>query len=44
MKKLFGLVGEYKRYAFLTPLFVIFEVILEIYIPFLMSKIIDVGI
>ena len=44
MKKLMRLVGEYKRAAFLTPLFVIFEVILEIYIPFLMSKIIDVGI
>ena len=44
MKKLMRLVGEYKTAAFLTPLFVIFEVILEIYIPFLMSKIIDVGI
>ena len=44
MKKLMRYVGEYKLAAFLTPLFVIFEVILEIYIPFLMSKIIDVGI
>lgn len=44
IKKLLPSLGEYKRHAILTPLFVIAEVILEIYIPFLMSKIIDVGI
>ena len=44
MKKLIKLIGEYKLAAILTPLSVILEVILEIYIPFLMSKIIDIGI
>lgn len=44
IKKLLPSLGEYKKYAVLTPLFVIAEVILEINIPFLMSKIIDVGI
>lgn len=44
IKKLLPSLGEYKKPAILTPLFVIVEVILEIYIPFLMSKIIDVGI
>lgn len=44
IKKLLPSLGEYKKPAILTPLFVIAEVILEIYIPFLMSKIIDVGI
>jgi ATP-binding cassette subfamily B protein len=44
IKKLLPSLGEFKKYAILTPLFVIAEVILEIYIPFLMSKIIDVGI
>ena len=36
--------GQYKKYAFLAPITVIGEVLLEIYIPFLMAKIIDVGI
>ncbi len=44
MKKLIGLIGEYKLVTILTPLTVILEVILEIYIPYLMSKIIDIGI
>lgn len=44
MKKLIKLIGEYKLATILTPLSVILEVILEIYIPFLMSKIIDIGI
>ena len=44
IKKLLPSLGEYKKPAILTPLFVIAEVIHEIYIPFLMSKIIDVGI
>ena len=44
VKKLLPSLGEFKKFAILTPLLVIVEVILEIYIPFLMSKIIDVGI
>lgn len=44
IKKLLPSLGEYKKHAVYTPLFVIIEVILEIFIPFLMAKIIDVGI
>ena len=44
IKKLFPYLDEYKKYAFLTPICVIIEVILEIFIPFLMAKIIDIGI
>lgn len=43
-KRLFSYLGQYKKYAFLAPITVIGEVLLEIYIPFLMAKIIDVGI
>ncbi|MBR5543555.1 MAG: ABC transporter ATP-binding protein [Oscillospiraceae bacterium] len=44
MKKLLGCVGKYKLPAFLSPLFITCEVILEIFIPLLMANIIDVGI
>ena len=44
IKKLASYVKEYKKDAILTPIFVIFEVIMEILIPYLMAKIIDVGI
>ncbi|MGE5614185.1 MAG: ABC transporter ATP-binding protein [Bacillota bacterium] len=44
LKKLLPCLGKFKWYAVLTPIMVIGEVLLEIYIPFLMSKIIDVGI
>ena len=44
LKKLMPCLGEYKKYAILTPVMVIMEVILEIFIPYFMSKIIDVGI
>ena len=44
IKKLFSAVGEYKRDSLLAPLFVTFEVILEVVIPFYMAKIIDKGI
>lgn len=36
--------GEYKKAALLSPLCMVGEVSMEILIPFLMSKIIDVGI
>ena len=44
IKKLAKYVKDYKKAAILTPIFVIFEVIMEIVIPYLMAKIIDVGI
>ena len=37
-------VGKYKKFAILTPIMVILEVALDIVIPYLMSKIIDVGV
>jgi ATP-binding cassette subfamily B multidrug efflux pump len=44
VKKLLTCVGRYKKYAILAPIVVICEGALDILIPFLMSKIIDVGI
>ncbi len=44
IKKLVKSLREYKKDTFLTPLFVIFEVLLEVLIPLLMSKLIDDGI
>ncbi len=35
---------KYKKYAILSPITVIGEVIIEVYLPFLMAKIVDVGI
>lgn len=43
-KNLLSCVGEYKKYAFLTPLVMIGEVLMEILIPIVMAQIIDVGI
>lgn len=44
IKKLAKYMGEYKLHSILTPIFVVFEVFLEVLIPFLMSEIIDNGI
>lgn len=44
LKKLLRSVKEYKLASILTPVFVILEVILEIFIPFLMAELIDQGI
>jgi len=44
LKKLLPCLGNYKKYAVLTPVMVIGEVILEIFIPLIMARIIDVGI
>ncbi len=44
IKKLAKYIKQYKKDSILTPIFVIFEVIMEVIIPFLMAKIIDVGI
>ena len=43
-KRIFGYFGKYKKYAILAPLTVSLEVLLEIWIPYLMADIIDVGI
>jgi len=44
LDKLLPCLGGYKKYAVLTPIMVIGEVILEIFLPLIMAKIIDVGI
>ena len=44
IKKLSSYIKEYKKASILTPFFVILEVIMEVIIPLLMSKIIDIGI
>lgn len=44
IKKLAGCIGEYKKYAILTPLIMVGEVIMEILIPFVMADMIDNGI
>ena len=43
-RKLLRSVREYKRETILTPIFVALEVFMEVLIPLLMAKIIDVGI
>ena len=43
-KKLSKFIKEYKKDSILTPIFVIFEVIMEVVIPYLMAKIIDIGV
>ena len=44
IKKLASYIKEYKKASILTPFFVVLEVVMEVIIPLLMSKIIDVGI
>ena len=44
IKKLAQYIKQYKKDSILTPIFVIFEVIMEVLIPYLMARIIDVGI
>ena len=44
IKKLKPYMMKYKRPLILTPFFIIGEIILEIYLPYLMAKIVDVGI
>lgn len=41
---IFAHIKEFKKYAFLSPLFVVIEVAMDIAIPYLMSLIIDRGI
>lgn len=44
IKRLAACVREYKKASILAPLFVTGEVVLEVIIPFLMAKLIDIGI
>lgn len=44
LKKLLGSVREYKKDSILAPVYVIFEVVMEVMIPFLMANLIDFGI
>lgn len=44
VKRLLSCIGEYKKYAILTPIIMIGEVVMEVLIPFLMGRIIDKGI
>ena len=44
IKKLLSCVGEYKKDSILAPLTVTLEVIMEVLIPFIMAKVIDIGI
>ena len=44
IKKLAQSIREYKRDSILTPIFVTFEVIMEVIIPYLMADLIDKGI
>ena len=44
LKTLKAYVGEYKKTAVAAPIFIIFEVILEMIIPLLMTQIIDNGL
>lgn len=44
LKKLAPYIGKYKLQAILSPVTVAFEVLLEVFIPLLMARIVDVGI
>ena len=44
LKKLMKSIREYKKETILTPIFVTFEVILEVLIPLIMADLIDKGI
>ncbi|MDU6031714.1 MAG: ABC transporter ATP-binding protein, partial [Peptoniphilus harei] len=44
LKVVFDNLGEYKKYAVLSPFFVLIEVLMNATIPFFMTKIIDEGI
>lgn len=44
IKRILGYLKQYKKYAILAPLTICLEVLLEIWIPYLMADIIDIGI
>ena len=41
IKLILSSVREYKKYAFITPIFMIFEALIECVMPFIMSALID---
>ncbi len=43
-KNLLKYLKGYRGYTILTPIAIIFEVMLEVYIPFIMAQIIDIGV
>ncbi len=44
LRKLAGCIREYKRDTILTPVFMVGEVVMEVIIPFVMARLIDLGI
>ena len=44
LKKILKNVGEFKKDTIMTPIYVILEVIMEVIIPLLMAKIVDIGL
>ena len=44
IKELAKYIKQYKKYAILTPFMVVLEIVMEVVIPYLMARIIDVGI
>ena len=44
IKTLIKEVKEYKKASFLAPIFISLEVVCEVAIPFMMAKIIDLGV
>ncbi|SCP97375.1 ABC transporter ATP-binding protein [Anaerobium acetethylicum] len=44
IKRMMAYIGEFRKDTILTPVFVVLEVMMDILIPFLMSKIIDNGV
>lgn len=44
VKKLASCIGAYKKYAILTPILMVGEAVMEILIPLVMARIIDIGI
>ncbi len=44
LKKLSAFIGKYKLQTLLSPILVLAEVVLEVYIPLYMGKIVDIGI
>lgn len=44
IKKLAKFIGQYKKRLFLAPIFVVGETLAELLLPYLMGKIVDVGI
>lgn len=44
IKKLASYIGSFKKYVILTPIIIAGEVLMEILIPFIMGRILDIGI